>query len=262
MSNTYKISITQIQNQPLSSYSDFSVTDAYLFSDFLSGSNIFYPVTAQGGSNSSWGTGGNALTGGSLSIDGYDSLCGLTFRSNPARIFCNTDVVFSLSGIDESVSLVTKVIYNFDDGSRDLEILPKILTTPYISPKDVVVQRTYFSKDGSYVPSVSVFRNDSCFHIFKFPLSSFRCGIFDVYENTSLLDIQQSVSNKNIVFTLEEKNQKQIFHNMLVTTSHTYNLTDVLSGSIIPEAQATANTQVVINPGYKSSPVKPPPFTG
>jgi hypothetical protein len=120
--------------------------------------------------------------------------------------------------------------------------------------------RTYFSKDGSYTPSVSVFRADNCFHVFAFPLSSFRCGIIDVYENTSLLDIQQSVSNKNIVFTLEEKNTKQIFHNMLTTNNLLYNLTDILSGSLIPDAPARVTSEVVTNPGYISSPVKPPPY--
>jgi len=258
MNNQLKISISQIGVQPLSSYSNITVTDGYLFSDFLSGSSIFYPTTAQGGT--AWSSSANALTGGSFDFDTYQSLCGVTFRSNPVRIFCNTDVTFSLSGIDESVSRVTKVIYDFNDNSEILEVLSEISIQPYTSPKNIVVTKTYFSKDGSYMPSVSVFRSDNCFHVFKFPLSSFRCGILDVYENASLLDIQQSITNKNIVFTLEEKNQKQIFHNMLNTSSQLYNLTDILSGSTIPEAQATATTQVVTNPGYIASPIKPPPF--
>jgi hypothetical protein len=193
--------------------------DHYIFKDPISGVNIFYPLTAYGGPLSASGgvTFDSVTSGGPMYDVCFQDYCYKTYQVGTFKLFCNTTVNFRLSGIDETDSRVIKVIYNFGDGSDMYEVDLSTINGVVYSPINTVVSRTYYPTNTlvtTYTPTISVIRNDCCINTYTLTLSTFRCGILDIYEDVVLLNAQQT-AGFDIILTLEKKNDRQIFKNAL-----------------------------------------------
>ena len=212
-----------ISSESLSSIDYCSYLDHYIFSDPVSGINIFYPTTAYGGPLSAGlgtppSTAGvtfnGVVSGGPLFDVCYQDFCYRRISYPPIKLYCITTVNFILSGINEADSRVIKVIYNFDDNSEPREVSQD---STGVSPKDVVVSRTYYPADRlsiTYFPSISVIRSDCCINTYKFTLSAFRCSILDIYNDVVLHNSQQT-AGFDVIMTLEKENTRQLFNNAL-----------------------------------------------
>lgn len=203
-----------------------SYLDHYIFSDPISGVNIFYPLTAFGGPLSAGSgippeTGGvtfnGSISGGPLEDTCFQDYCFRTYVVAPIKLYCSTTVNYSFSGLDQSDSRILKIIYDFGDKSEFREV-PYIKTnTGSIEPQNVVVSKTYYPTNElavTYTPSISVIRSDCCINTYRLTLSSFRCGILDIYEDVVLHNAQQA-SGFDIILTMEKVNQRQLFKNAL-----------------------------------------------
>lgn len=226
MNATKNIDIVNTQYAFLSNIPKCVFIDHYIFIDPVSGSNIYYPVTANGDRLDpdteyipTW-----ILSSGPLGAACYQDYCFGSVSLDPTRIYCNTDVTFVLSAFDESVSEVCKVVYDFGDGSELLEVNYDFSSTPPISPKDKIIKKTYYPKNShvtTYVASVSILKTDSCVSTLNIPICTFKCGIFDTYEDISLLNSQITTPTTYILLSLEKKSLDQIFNTLLLTNEPT-----------------------------------------
>lgn len=224
--NTKIIDILNTQYALLSNIPKCEFIDHYIFLDPVSGSNIYYPITAYGERLDpsteylpTW-----ILSSGPLAAACYQDFCFAQADLESYNIYCNTDVTFILSAFDETISEITKVVYNFGDGSEFLEVNYDFTSSPPRSPKDIPVTRTYYPTDKfitTYFAYVSVIKNDSCISTLKIPICTFKCGIFDIYDDITILNSQISNPTTNIFITLEKKLNDQIFHTLLLTNEPT-----------------------------------------
>lgn len=205
----------------LSGYDICTILDHYIFKDPVSGYNIFYPLTAYGGpmSESPPFTFNNTVSGllaGRCIID----FCYEIIQVDPIKIFCITTVNFILTGIDQSVSKVNKIVYSFGNNS-----LPIIVTKDFYrnrSPVDVKVAKTFYPTKQSvaeFVINIQVCYENSCISTYIVPVSAFGCSILDIYENTKLLNSQQTRQQYDVILTLEDQNSGQLFNNVVKTGS-------------------------------------------
>jgi hypothetical protein len=224
--NTAKIDILNTQYALLSTIPKCEFVDHYVFLDPVSGSNIYYPITAYGerlDPNTeylpTW-----ILSSGPLAAACYQDFCFAATDLSPFNIYCNTDVTFILSAFDETISEITKIIYDFGDGSEFLEVNYNFASNPPTSPKDIPVTKTYYPTDKhitSYFAHISVVKNDSCVNTLKIPICAFKCGIFDTYDDITVLNSQISNPTTHVFITLEKKLNDQIFHTLLLTNEPT-----------------------------------------
>lgn len=223
----YKIiDITKTQFGELSTIPGCVFVDHYIFIDPISGSNIFYPITANGGRldpdtayTPTW-----ILSTGPLSEVCYQDFCFSFTFIEPIKIFCETSVVFVLSSFDESVSEITKIVYDFGDGSEILEVNYNFISNPPVSPKDILISKKYIPTSKyvtTYNAYVSVVKNDSCVNTLLIPLCCFQCGIVDMYDDVSILNAQVTTIPSNVLLTLEQERQDQIFNTLLLTNEPT-----------------------------------------
>lgn len=223
MSNIKDIFLT---SSSLSSFEYCNFLDHYIFSDPISGVNIFYPLTAFGGPLSA-GSGLPSSTGGvsftSVTSGGpFEDICfqDYCFKSvvlDPIKLYCITTVNFKLSGLDEADGKVIKIIYDFGDNSELKEVSFTRKNNIDISPKNIVVSKTYYPADKlaiTYLPSISVIRSDCCVNTFRITLSTFKCSILDIYEDVVLHNAQQT-AGFDVIMTLEKRNTRQLFNNAL-----------------------------------------------
>ena len=190
--------------------------DHYIFSDPISGVNIFYPLTAYGGPFDG-ATFNGVVSGGPMYDVCFQDYCYKTYTLDAVKLFCTTTVNFKLSGIDETDSRVIKVIYNFDDGGDLYEVDYAKVNGAVVLPINTVVSRDYYptaSLVTTYTPTISVIRNDCCINTYTLTLCAFKCSILDTYQDVALLNAQQT-AGFDIILTLEKKNVRQIFKNAL-----------------------------------------------
>lgn len=240
MRNNYTIYIDGNNSGVLSAYGACTVLDHHIFVDPLSGGTPYYPVTAFGGPlSATWAyeslgliwpendailqviTGVvSAISGGPMIDVCYQEYCYSSNRLPPLRTFCISNITFVLSSFEESTGKIIKIIYDFGDNTPG-----KTITYDYIndiSPKNVTISHEFYPKKdtiSTFTPIISVVREDCCVSTFKLFISTFRCGIFDTFANSVLLDSTISNAAENIVLTLEQEDENQIFRNLLRTTT-------------------------------------------
>ena len=242
--------------------------DHYVFRDPVSGYNIFYPLTAYGGPIAIPFTITTTITGGT-----FVNFC---FRDNTNRIIdypaisthCITTINFVLSGLDESISKINKVIFTFSDDNSQMIVTKNLLTKESIA--DRIVSKTIYpvKRDliTNYQTTIKVIYDNSFTSTFIVPISSFRCGILDLYEQAKLLNSQQTAKPYDVVLTMEDSGTKQIFNNLLLTNEPFYATPSLrrlpnLVEPMPPDAPLTTQTPVVTTQQVRPNPiVAPPPF--
>lgn len=262
MNNKKLIDILNTQYSLLSNIPGCVYIDHYVFIDPISGSNIYYPITAYGERLDpeteylpTW-----ILSSGPLSVACYQDYCFSSVDLDSYKIFCNTDVTFILSAFDESISEITKIVYDFGDGSEKLEVNYDFSSSPPTSPKDIPITKTFIPKDSNYITtyvvSISVLKNDSCVSTLNIPICTFKCGIFDTYEDVFILNSQISNPTTNILLTLEKQANDQIFNTLLLTNEPT---TIIGAESALPDVVNPVETIRLLEQaaGRPSSPIPP-----
>ena len=272
MKNTYSVYFYETNFGVLSAYDQCRFLDHYVFVDSISGGNIWYPMTAFGGPMSASETTWSYLTANMLvsSISGgpmvdvcYQDFCYSTSVLPPIKTFCISTVNFVLSGFDETTGKITKIIYDFDDNNVTRELTYNFATQK--SPKDTVVSYTYYPKKSTvstFTPVISVFKQDCCVNTLQFTISTFRCGIFDSYSDGALLDATVSKVTQDIIITLEQQSEKQIFRNMLKTLEP-FSLVPTVSTLLnlvepVPITKRVTYTPALTNQPADLNPVGPP----
>lgn len=242
----------------LSTFGFCSWLDHHVFRDTSlspTGYNFVYPLTAFAGPLSSV----TAVVYSSSAIGGplfeicYQDFCYKQIILTPIEIYCITSINFVLTAIDESVSDIIKIVYDFGDGSELIYRDYNFATPGAISPKNNIISHIYYPQDKTlttYHPSISVIFQDCCVNTYTTTICSFRCGILDVYENTYLLDATQSKDSFNIILTLEDQNRRQIFGNLL-DLNEPLPVLSGLPGEIIPIPQVAPSTVVRANTGRR-----------
>ena len=213
MNRDKTISVTSLS---LSAYDVCDYLDHYIFSDPISGTDIFYPLSAFGGTFSS-ATFDSVVSGGPMTNVCTQDFCYGVVNVPSVSLFCTTTVYFNLTGLNETDSNIIKIIYDFDDNSETVEQNLTFNHTQPISPKTIIKSRTYYPTDRlttTYTPSISVVRSDCCINTYRFTLCAFRCSVLDLYENVSLLNAQQSTPF-NVILTLENERDLQLFSSIL-----------------------------------------------
>lgn len=255
----------------LSSYDFCTWLDHHIFRDTSlspTGYDFFYPLTAYGGPLSAGPinpeiTYDSIVSGGPLADTCYQDFCYQTIALSPVTIYCITTVNFVLTALDESVSDIIKVVYDFGDGSEFFvnDYTPGV--DGAISPKDIIVSHEYYPTEKvvtTYIASVSVLYNNCCITTYINTLCSYRCGILEMYEDTYLLDATQSKDSNNIIFTLENLPRRQIFDNVLDLNEplpYLSALPNVLEP--IPQLEPRSTTKrPVTAQRVRRSPIKPP----
>lgn len=228
MKNIYNIYIYETAFGVLSTIDRCEDLNHYIFVDPVSGGNIWYPTTAFGGPLTAsqayidYYSENNltipVISGGPMIDRCYQNFCYATSLFAPLKTFCISTVNFVLTGFDESTGRITKIVYDFDDGDVTQEVVYDFATQK--SPKDVVVSHTYYPRKfqiSTFTPVISVFKEDCCINTLALPISTFRCGIFDSFSDSALLDATVSNSTPDIIVTLEQQADRQLYRNMLKT---------------------------------------------
>lgn len=197
------------------------ILDHYIFKDPISGYNIFYPLTAYGGplSGNPMPTFTSSTSGGAFDKDCYQDYCYDIVGFEPIKIFCVTTINFVMSAVDQSLSRISKFVFNFDDGSEPLIITKKLISNNQeLSAK--IISRTYYPVNREvtvYKPSVQVVYDNCCINTFNYTLCSFQCGIIEKFEDVYLLNAQQTEKSTNVLVTLENIRERVLFHNVIKT---------------------------------------------
>ena len=224
LSNTTFIVPSNVRE--LSSYNFCTWLDHYIFRDTSlspTGYDFFYPLTAYGGPLSGGPinpviTYDSVVSGGPLADTCYQDFCYQKIELTPVTIYCITTVNFVLTALDDSVSDIIKIVYDFGDGSPIFFNDYKAGKIDAISPKNIIVSHDYYPTEKvvtTFTASISVLYNNCCINTYTNVLCSYRCGILDMYEDTYLLDATQSKDSNNIIFTMENLPRRQIFDNVL-----------------------------------------------
>jgi hypothetical protein len=283
MRNNYIFYITESNSGALSTYSACAFLDHHTFIDPISGGNPFYPLTAYGGPlSANWAleTQGliwpyndafmqtivgvvSSISGGPMLDVCYQEYCYSFSRLAPLRTFCISNVTFVLSGFEESTGKIVRITYDFDDGTPVKTINYNYLNN--ISPKNIIVSHDFYPKKdvvSSFMPTISVVKEDCCVSTFKLFISTFRCGIFDTFANSVLLDSTVSNTAENVVLTLEQQDERQLYRNLLKTTTPFTQIPSITSlpNLVEPIPVFNRDTTIPINTAAPTSrnPVVPP----
>lgn len=257
--NTKNIYFTTINPQVSGCY----YLDHYIFIDPISGANIFYPLTAYGGPLSAAGgvTFDKIVSGGPMSDACLQDYCFNTIDMPDVFAYCTTTINFILTGLEETTGAeIIRILYNFGDGSPIKEI-----SYNKSSPKNQIVSNVYYPSTQfikSYMSSISVVKADCCITTYNTRISSFRCSILDVYEQVSLINAQPS-NISNVLLTVEDKKNRQLFSNLLNLATETYNVPSLstipnLVETVPPNVNAPAPIVPVPTPPTNENPVQPP----
>jgi len=264
-----------ITNYPLTtpfSYANLgecNVTDHYVFRDPISGSNIFYPVTAWGGEfiTASYSA---FLSGGTFNIfadNCSQDFCRYTINLVPFSLYCITTVNYVLSNIDESQSKISKVIFNFGtQPANDTAVVAKDLLTLQ-SPSNLIVTKTYYPSDAyitEYITTIHVIYDSGCINTYILPISCYKCGIFEMYKDVNLINSQQTKRSYDVVLTLENQADQQMFNSLLLTNEPFYAIPKTRPFRLIEPVPVDLNVPtipVVVPPApVDPNPVVPPPI--
>jgi len=248
-----------ITSEPLSSYDSCDYLDHYIFSDPISGTNIFYPLSVYGGTFTG-STFDAVVSGGPMFDICTQDFCYKITDVPSVNLFCTTTVYFVLTGLDESESNIIKILYDFDNAEIEEQNYTFSSNQP-INPKSIVKSTTYYPTTKlitAYTPTISVIRSNCCINTYRFTLCSFRCSVLDMYEDVSLLNAQQSTSF-NVILTLENQRDKQLFSNILNIGDPVF--IQPLSGlPFVVETVPPAQNIVIVEPRIPSEPVDTSPI--
>lgn len=202
----------------------------YWFSDPLSGTNIYYPNTANGDFFN------YTTTPVETADDGLFFPWGYVFQDTYSTIYAGkhkgtTTLYFNASGLDISYYPILRINYDFGDGtsytnSRNVLIdYSKLTIDSYINgysfgdPKFVQIYHAYDPSDTSFVKSVTaninVLNGSLMVNYFTVIFDIYQDSIFD-FDEFNLLDTKFiSISDKTIVNVLESANPEIILNNLL-----------------------------------------------
>jgi len=261
--------------QELSTYGFCTWLDHHIFKDTSlspTGYDFTYPLTAYGGPLSAafmeYGTVSGIpnvfVSGGPLYEICYQDFCYRSTEVQGQSLFCVSTVTFILTALDETVSEIIKIMYDFGDGSQTVINSYEFTNPTAPSPKDLIVSHEYYPTEKTittYIASVSVLYNNCCINTYNSRISSYRCGILEMYENVKLLDATQTKDSFNILMVMEDAGRKQIFDTLLDLDEPMPYLS-AIPGIIEPVPVAErAVAKRTIAPRLRKSPVRPPkPF--
>ena len=252
----------------------------YWFTDLLSGSNIFYPNTANGG----------FFTSGASDFFNYiyTNLTNLTvITANDGLFFPwgypfqdtfevidagihkgDTLVEFIASGLDTRYFPVLNIRYNYNDGSPSFDNTRNILIDyskltfdsylngyGYGDPKFISVNHVYTPSDTTYIREISsyikVFNGNLVTNNFLVRLSIVQDSIFD-FDDFNLLDTKffSLSTEKKIINVFEAKKPQYLLTNLL----------DINAPDIPPTPSPTRNTPTP-TPTYTPTPTVSPTTT-
>lgn len=243
----------------LSTYDYCSWLDHHIFKDTSlseTGYNFVYPLTADGGTYTSISY-TTAISGGPFYDYCYQDFCFEKFSLTPLNTYCITNVSFVLSAIDESAAKIIRLIYNFNDGSEQVIKNYNYLTVQQFSLKDEIVSHLFYPTEKfvtTYYPSITALYEDGCRSVVTCVINTYKCGIFNIFENVALLDAAQQKTAQNIVLTLEDKKRFQLFTNLLDLTATVFtkidqvSATTIVSEDILTIVQASSARIQFLNP--------------
>jgi hypothetical protein len=187
------------------------------------------------------------VSGGPISNYSYLDYSGLKSVLNIGNYFCEPTLIFHLSSYDESVSVISKVVYEYKN--KIFTLFPNIstfktsintLTTiqvgenefveknitqvvnrfVYTSPKNQIFTIkpspgfNYITTDTLYL---SVIKFDNTVNTHNINFNIIHCGILDIYGSSTLLNSQLLNSPDKILLTLEDSNTKRVYNSILRT---------------------------------------------
>ncbi len=217
--NAYNIKIKETEFTPFNSLCSCDVFDGGSFIDpMASPLSFFYPNTANGGTYNSnytltaFGNGFRIL---------YEDLNNMIQHSQGKYIFCDSEVVFDLSEFDETVSKITKVVFDPDNGDSKQTFTTYVSNNSVYYPTISSIKTKYYPSELFYTyynPNFKIIYNDGTNVNIILPLTSIQCGLFDTYENKKILDCLPYYKNiSNAVIFLNDTKDKTISINEIYT---------------------------------------------
>jgi hypothetical protein len=223
--NTVTVNLSSIQDP-----GDIVMYNHYWFSDPLSGTNIAYPVTANGDFFT------YSTTPTVTADDGLFFPWGYLFDDTFETIYAGkykglTTLNVNASGLSTAYFPILRIYYEFGDGtvynnSRNVLIdYSKLAIDSFINgygygdPKFIPVQHTYQPSDTTfnvtYTAHVQVFNGSLVTNNFYIIIDIVQDSIFD-FDDINLLDTKFiSLSEKTIINVLEASNPEYILNNLL-----------------------------------------------
>jgi len=223
--NTVTVNISSVQDP-----GDIVMYNHYWFSDPLSGTNIAYPVTANGDFFT------YSTTPTVTADDGGFFPWGYIFEDTFETIYAGkykglTTLNVNASGLSTAYFPILRIYYDFGDGevynnSRNVLIdYSKLAIDSFINgygygdPKFVTVDHTYQPSDTTftvtYTAHVQVFNGSLVANNFFIIIDIVQDSIFD-FDDINLLDTKFiSLSDKTIINVLEASNPEYILNNLL-----------------------------------------------
>jgi hypothetical protein len=244
-SNTYTIHISTTVGGLLSTFPRADYYNAYFFKNIDFTSTYNYPTTTYGGPLTAgilpftipddWDGGvvfNKNISGGPISNFTYEDFSGLLTEAFIGNFFCTPTINLSFSSYDETVSPISKIVYEHKENIYSVSpILTSVITindrisafdliraVKLITPKQNIIAITpspaeeYNSTEFIYL---SVYRVDSTLNRFKLSYNIFQCGIFDLYKDVQIINSQILDNSSKLLLTLEEKSTKRIYSSVL-----------------------------------------------
>jgi hypothetical protein len=271
--NTHIIQITGTNSGLLSSYPKVPYLDAYFFTSFEDGLTVNYPTTTFGGPLTAgifpspipdnWDGGVSfaySVSGGPIKNYSYSDFSKIVSKINLGNFFCTPTIVLSFSSYDESVSFVKTITYIYEDQRQTIipqlstyitkiqnltsvdlltkvKLLPPKRTLGYVRP---IPTLEYITPKSIFV---DVIKADNSVNRLELKFNIIQCGLFDVYNDTSIINTQILNSVDKLLLTLEEKNSKQIYSTIINTNIPFF----LLTGGDISLPQADVEVDVVFD---------------
>jgi len=225
--NTYFKQITGTEYGALSGYPVVSYIDGFYYRNVEYIDTFSYPTTTFGGSlTADILTTFNYISGGPISNYTYEDFSKLNSNIFMGIYFCTPTVYISLSSYDESVSPISKIIF---DVSGNISTLYSQISTQTISavenfviipPKNNLIEinlspgekYSTLAKSG-----LSVFKFDGTINTFTLYFSVLHCGILDLYQDAYILNSQILDKSNLVLLTVEDNNSKRVFNSILDT---------------------------------------------
>jgi len=273
--NTVEIRLSSIQDP-----GDILMYNHYWFTDVISGANVFYPNTANGGLFTSAGvdffnyiytnvTNLTVITANDGAFFPWGYPFQDTFEVIDAGIHKgDTLVEFIASGLDTRFFPVLNIRYNFNDGTPSVDNTRNILIDyskltfdsylngyGYGDPKFIAVDHVYSPSDTSYIRILSsyiqVFNGNLSNNNFLVRLSIVQDSIFD-FDDFNLIDTKffSLSSGKKVINIFEAKKPQYLLTNLL----------DIDAPDIPPTPTPTRNTPTP-TPTFTPTPTITPTYT-
>ena len=259
------MNIVVAQLSSLQDPGDIVMYNHYWFTDVLSGTNVYYPNTANG----------NFFTYTSTPVatanDGFFFPWGYLFSDTYSYINIgmfkgNTTVFFQATGLDSRFYPILNMIYDYGDGSsfinsRNILIdYSKLQVDSYLNgfalgdPKFVEISHTYEPSETTYIQPytahIQVLNGNMVINNFYVILSVYQDSIFD-FEEFNLLNTKFiSNTSKAIINIFEANNPQYLLNNILDIN---YENPRVVN-QITPTPSVTPTTSITPTPSFTPSP--------